>query len=166
MELQLHETDGVRGARHLASCPVIVVVGRGPSLGAADYAALTIKETAAIPAEAMSGGAFRHGPLELSESDLGVVVLAPAGATADLGAGIAREVAALGRPTWLLADAAPTSRSDDPAALPVTAVPDLPEPLAQLACAVPLRVAAAELTRSAGRLAGVTVVATKVTDRE
>jgi len=114
MELQLHETDGVRGARHLASCPVIVVVGRGPSLGAADYAALTIKETAAIPAEAMSGGAFRHGPLELTESDLGFVVLAPAGATADLGAGIAREVAALGRPTWLLADAARTSRSDDP----------------------------------------------------
>lgn len=166
MELQLHETDGTRGAQHLACCPAIVVVGRGPSLGAADYAALTIKETAAIPAEAMSGGAFRHGPLELTESDLGFVVLAPAGATADLGATIAREVASRGRPTWLLADAAQASRSDSPATLLVTVVPDLPEPLAQLACAVPLQLAAAELARAAGRHAGVTLVATKVTDRE
>ena len=66
MDLQLHATDGARGARHLAGSRALVVVGRGPGLGAADYAALTIKESAAIPAESLSGGAFRHGPLELS----------------------------------------------------------------------------------------------------
>ncbi|MFH1475097.1 MAG: SIS domain-containing protein [Chloroflexota bacterium] len=166
MELQLHETDGTRGARHLAGCPAIVVVGRGPSLGAADYAALTIKETAAIPAEAMSGGAFRHGPLELTASEVGLIVLAPAGSTARLAAAMAREVAARGGRTWLLTEAALAHTPGDPDELQTTIVPDLPESLAQLACAVPLQLAAAELARGAGRNAGVTLVATKVTDRE
>lgn len=166
MDLQLHATDGVRGARHVAGSRALVVVGRGPGLGAADYAALTIKETAAIPAESLSGGAFRHGPLELAMADVGFIVLAPGGTTASLAAGIAREVAARGSRTWLLADAAFADLPGDPPELMTTAVPDLPEPLAQLGCAVPLQQAADELARVAGRHAGVTVVATKVTDRE
>jgi glucosamine--fructose-6-phosphate aminotransferase (isomerizing) len=166
MDLQLHDAEGARGARHLAGSRALVIVGRGPGLGAADYAALTIKETAAIPAESMAGGAFRHGPLELTTGDVGFVILAPSGATADLAAGTAREIAARGSRTWLLADAALAHMPDDPATLLGTVVPDLSEPLAQLACAVPLQQAADELARAAGRRAGVTVVATKVTDRE
>jgi glucosamine--fructose-6-phosphate aminotransferase (isomerizing) len=166
MDLQLHATDGVRGARHLAGSRALVVVGRGPGLGAADYAALTIKESAAIPAESLIGGAFRHGPLELATADVGFVVLAPAGATASLAAGIAREVAARGSRTWLLADAPQAGAPGDPASLLCTTLPDLPEPLAQLSCAVPLQQAADELARAAGRRAGVTIVATKVTDVE
>jgi glucosamine--fructose-6-phosphate aminotransferase (isomerizing) len=166
MDLQLHATDGARGARHLAGSRALVVVGRGPGLGAADYAALTIKEAAAIPAESLSGGAFRHGPLELADTEVGFVVLAPRGATASLAAGIAREVAARGSRTWLLAEAALAHAPNDPAALMGTVIPDLPEALAQLACAVPLQQAAGELARAAGRRAGVTVVATKVTDIE
>ncbi len=93
-------------------------------------------------------------------------MLAPRGATASLAAGIAREVAARGSRTWLLADATLAHAPDDPAALMGTVIPDLPEALAQLACAVPLQQAAGELARAAGRRAGVTVVATKVTDIE
>ena len=166
MELQLHETEGVRAARHLTGCRGLVIVGRGPGLGAADYAALTIKETAAVPAESMSGGAFRHGPLELTTAEVGFVVLAPAGGTAHLAAAVAREVAALGRPTWLMAPAELAHEPGAPPELLCTTIPDLPEPLAQLTCAVPLQQAADELARAAGRHAGVTVVATKVTDRE
>jgi glutamine---fructose-6-phosphate transaminase (isomerizing) len=166
MDLQLHDGEGTAGARHLAESRAIVVVGRGPGLGAADYAALTIKEAAAIPAESLAGGAFRHGPMELSTIDVGFVVLAPAGATASLAAAAAREVAARGSRTWLLTEAALAQAPDDPAALRVTVLPDLPESLAQLACAVPLQQAADEFARAAGRRAGVTVVATKVTDRE
>ncbi len=166
MDLQLHEDSGTRAARHLAGCRAILVVGRGPALGAADYAALTIKETAAIPAESMSGGAFRHGPLELAAADAGFVVIAPAGPTAAIAAGVAREVAALGRPTWLLASAGLAGAPDDPPTLLSAGIPDLHEALAPLTCAVPLQQAAQELARAAGRQAGVTVLATKVTDRE
>jgi glutamine---fructose-6-phosphate transaminase (isomerizing) len=166
MDLQLHDAEGVLGARHLADSRALVVVGRGPGLGAADYAALTIKETAAIPAESLAGGAFRHGPMELSTIDVGFIFLAPAGPTAGLAAAAAREVAARGSRTWLLADSALAHAPDDPAALRCTILPEVPEPLAQLACAVPLQQAADELARAVGRRAGVTVVATKVTDRE
>ncbi len=166
MDLQLHEDAGTRAARHLAGCRAILIIGRGPALAAADYAALTIKETAAIPAESMTGGAFRHGPLELATTDAGFVVLAPAGATVHLAAGIAREVAARGRPTWLVGSASVASTPDDPPALLSTSIPDLPEALAPLTCAVPLQQAAEEFARAAGRQAGATVMATKVTDRE
>jgi glucosamine--fructose-6-phosphate aminotransferase (isomerizing) len=168
MEIQLHETEGVRAARHLAGGRGrgLVIVGRGPGLGAADYGALTIKEAAAVPAEAMSGGAFRHGPLELASADVGFVVLAPAGRTAHLAAAVAREVAGRGRPTWLIASADLAHQQGDPPELLGTPIPDLPEALAQLTCAVPLQQAAGELARAAGREAGVTIVATKVTDRE
>jgi fructoselysine-6-P-deglycase FrlB-like protein len=168
MEILLHETVGVRAARHLAGGRGrgLVIVGRGPGLGAADYGALTIKEAAAVPAEAMSGGAFRHGPLELASADVGFVVLAPAGRTAHLAAAVAREVAGRGRPTWLIASADLAHQQGDPPELLGTPIPDLPEALAQLTCAVPLQQAAGELARAAGREAGVTIVATKVTDRE
>jgi glucosamine--fructose-6-phosphate aminotransferase (isomerizing) len=166
MEIQLHETEGVRAARHLAGRRGLVIVGRGPGLGAADYGALTIKEAAAVPAEAMSGGAFRHGPLELASADVGFVVLAPAGRTAHLAAAVAREVAGRGRPTWLIASADLAHEQGDPPELLGTPIPDLPEALAQLTCAVPLQQAAGELARAAGRDAGVTIVATKVTDHE
>jgi len=148
----------------LAGCAALVMVGRGPSLGSAEYAALTTKECTAQPAEAMSGGAFRHGPLELAGPATGVVVLAPAGRTAALGAALAAEAAALGSPTWLLGGEEATRRAS--ARLLVTGLPALPETLGALVTIVPLQLAAAELARAAGREPGITRIATKVTDRE
>lgn len=152
-------------AAHLAGATSLVVLGRGPSYASALYAGLTIKECSAIPAEPLSGGAFRHGPLELAGPRTGIVVLAPAGPTEALGAGIAGETADLGSPTWLL-----TERPEDPAPRPnllVTRIPGgLPETLGALATIVPVQLAAAALARAAGREPGVTRIATKVTDRE
>ncbi len=68
----------------MTGCSALVVVGRGPALSAADYGALILKETAAIAAECLAGGSFRHGPLEVAGAAVGVVVLAPTGPTSGL----------------------------------------------------------------------------------
>ena len=54
----------------------LYIVGRGASLAAAQCGALILKEAAKWPAEAMSGGQFRHGPLELADDRLTVIILA------------------------------------------------------------------------------------------
>jgi glucosamine--fructose-6-phosphate aminotransferase (isomerizing) len=166
-ELVADEHLGPRAAVHLGGARALLIVARGPALGAAAYGALTVKEAAALPAEAMSGGAFRHGPLELTGADAGLIVLAPPGRTADLLVGVARETALRGCPTWLITDAAHAAAVDGAPSLLISAVaPDLPESLAPLALAVPLQLAAEALAIRMGRTAGTTTVATKVTDRE
>lgn len=158
---------GPRVAAHLRAASALIVIGRGPALSTAAYGGLTIKEAATIPIEAMSGGAFRHGPVELIESGIGLIALAPAGRTTRLILGIAQETAARGRPVWLITDSAHAAGLDGPPTLLVSPVaPDLPEALAPLALAVPVQLATEALARLAGRRAGVTSVATKVTDRE
>jgi glucosamine--fructose-6-phosphate aminotransferase (isomerizing) len=51
-------------------------LARGASLAGASCGALILKEAAKWPAEAMSSGQFRHGPLELADSRMTAVVLA------------------------------------------------------------------------------------------
>jgi glucosamine--fructose-6-phosphate aminotransferase (isomerizing) len=164
MEALVAGSSAPVAANLLAGCASLMIVGRGPSLGAGQYAALTTKECTARPVEAMTGGAFRHGPLELGGPATGIVVLAPTGPTANLGVALALETAALGSPTWLL-----TGPARAPGTTPnllVTVLPDLPEPLAALAAVVPLQLMAAELALRGGREPGTTRIATKVTDRE
>mgnify|MGYP003336748284 FL=1 len=163
MEALAASGAGEAGAAFLGDCPGMIVIGRGPALGAAHYAALTTKESAARSVEAMTGGAFRHGPLELVGATTGVVVIAPDGPTTTLGAALARETAGLGSPTWLIGG--PADGTGAPRLL-VTPLPELPEALAALAAVVPLQVAAAGYARAAGREPGMTRIATKVTDRE
>jgi glucosamine--fructose-6-phosphate aminotransferase (isomerizing) len=54
----------------------LYLLGRGASLAGANCGALILKEAAKWPAEAMSGGQFRHGPLELADSRMTALVLA------------------------------------------------------------------------------------------
>jgi len=161
------EAIGPLAAQHLGGARSLMIVGRGPALGSTAYGALTIKEAAAIPAEGMTGGAFRHGPVELTEGEAGVVVLAPAGRTTDLLVGIAHETAGRCSPTWLITDPTHAAGLDGRCSLLTSAVlPSLPEELAPLPLAVPLQLVADALARQVGRRAGVTTIATKVTDRE
>ncbi len=53
------------------------VLGRGPTLGIAQEAALKFKETCAIHAEAFSIAEVAHGPMELIDEGFPVLVLAP-----------------------------------------------------------------------------------------
>ncbi len=152
--------------RRMAGCRAVVFVGRGPGLGAAAYAALTSKESAAIPTEALAGGAFRHGPMELAGPGAGIVVVAPDGPTSGLATSLAVETAELGSPTWLIGGGVADAGVALPDGLHHTPLAPLPEALAALAAVVPLQHLAAGLARFVGREPGRTLVASKVTDRE
>lgn len=149
----------------LGTCAGLVVVARGPALAAADYGALILKETTAMPVECLAGGSFRHGPFELIGPGVGVIVLAPRGLTRELGVGLAQETAALGSPTWLISD--DSGPLPEPAGrLSVTALPQVSEVWSALTLGVPLQRLAACLARTRGREPGVLLRSLKVTDRE
>ncbi len=149
----------------LGACTALMVVGRGPALAAADYGALILKETAALPAEAFAGGSFRHGPLEVAGPDVGVVVLAPSGPTRDLCTRLAADTAALGSPTWLITDDGSPSPNTTHRSW-VTTLPAVDEALSPLTMSVPIQRLAAGLARGRGRTPGILLRSQKVTDRE
>jgi glucosamine--fructose-6-phosphate aminotransferase (isomerizing) len=63
--------DGLSKAASLAA------IGRGPTLAIAREAALKLKETCNIYAEAFSGAEFQHGPITLSSPHYPVLVFVP-----------------------------------------------------------------------------------------
>ena len=152
-------------AARMADCVSLSLVGRGPSAIAAGYGALILKESVAMPCEAFSGGSFRHGPLETAGPALGVVVLAPSGQTHELGIRLALDTSQLGSPTWLI--------GDESAALPpstdrlrVTTLPAVDEALAPILSSVLIQRLAAALARQRGRVPGILLRSSKVTETE
>ncbi|MBW4793132.1 SIS domain-containing protein [Pseudomonas tolaasii] len=63
----------------LATADKMIVVGRGAALPIAQEAALKLKETSGIQAEAFSSAEVRHGPMEIIEEGYPVLVFAPSG---------------------------------------------------------------------------------------
>lgn len=66
----------VRALDALASSRNIMVVGRGPGLAIAQEAALKLKETSALQAEAFSGAEIQHGPMALIEEGYPLLIFA------------------------------------------------------------------------------------------
>jgi len=62
----------------------VEIIARGTSLATAQQAALNIKETDKIASEAISGGQFRHGPIELVTKDFCSICLASDDETREL----------------------------------------------------------------------------------
>ncbi len=63
----------------LHSVERMIVIGRGLGLAVAQEAALKLKETSGIQAEAFSSAEVRHGPMELIDRDYPLLVFAPRG---------------------------------------------------------------------------------------
>ena len=63
----------------LADVSQMIVIGRGAGLAIAQEAALKLKETSGIQAEAFSSAEVRHGPMELIGRDYPLLVFAPRG---------------------------------------------------------------------------------------
>ncbi len=61
----------------LAKATSLVAIGRGPTLAIAREAALKLKETCALHAEAFSSAEFRHGPIALVSSTYPLLVFTP-----------------------------------------------------------------------------------------
>jgi glutamine---fructose-6-phosphate transaminase (isomerizing) len=66
----------------LTAATASIAIGRGPTLAIAREAALKLKETCALHAEAFSSAEFRHGPIALVSGALPVLMLAPTDASA------------------------------------------------------------------------------------
>ena len=98
----------------LAQTRSLVLVGRGPSLAAANAGALTIKEAAKTHAEALGAGAFRHGPVELAGPELTVAVLAGDPEAAVLNQALAQDVASYGSPVLWVGELVPPGVSPLP----------------------------------------------------
>jgi glutamine---fructose-6-phosphate transaminase (isomerizing) len=88
------KVDWSAGLRPLAAASSLIAIGRGPTLAIAREAALKLKETCALPAEAFSSAEFRHGPIALVSATYPVMVFAP---TDQSRAGLLELVADLGR---------------------------------------------------------------------
>jgi glutamine---fructose-6-phosphate transaminase (isomerizing) len=82
-----------------------ILLGRGASLATATAGALILKESAKLNAEGMSAGQFRHGPLELADPRLSLLVFNGEGAGQALNARLVDDLGKYGaRPHLIGAD--------------------------------------------------------------
>ncbi|HEV3424398.1 MAG TPA: SIS domain-containing protein [Paraburkholderia sp.] len=71
--------DWTKAVDELRGVERMIVIGRGLGLAIAQEAALKLKETSGIQAEAFSSAEVRHGPMELIDRDYPLLVFAPRG---------------------------------------------------------------------------------------
>ena len=74
----------------------VTFIGRGASYSSAAMAALVTAEAAKAPTQALSGGQFRHGPLELVRDGFRAVLFMGDGATRGLNSKTAADIEAFG----------------------------------------------------------------------
>ena len=109
----------------LKTANTMYVVGRGGGFGAAREAALKLKETCGLHAEAFSTAEVRHGPMALVKTDFPVLMLAQSDVTRDDAEDLASTFAARGAKVML------SGRADDQRvlSLPTTAGHPTLEPI-------------------------------------
>jgi glucosamine--fructose-6-phosphate aminotransferase (isomerizing) len=82
------------------SCEHLTLIGRGPSLATAHEGALILKEAGHRTCEAISGGHFRHGPIELVSERFGYILFPgavfPGRRTRDLMLSLGRDISGYG----------------------------------------------------------------------
>ena len=144
-------------APHLEGVRAVYYAGRGPSLAAACSAGLITKESAHLPSEGMSSAAFRHGPMEMLDAAVFLLVLEGAGRTRSLNASLVADVRAAGARAFLAGAGAaePAFRLPD--------LGDLARPVLEL---LPVEMITLALGALHGREAGRFERATKVTSTE
>ena len=106
----------------LAPARNIMVVGRGISFPIALEAALKLKETSALQAEAFSGAEIKHGPMALIEDGYPLLIFATRGPTQAGLVQLASEMRGRGARVLL---AAPADVAERDLTLPLAATPDL-----------------------------------------
>jgi glucosamine--fructose-6-phosphate aminotransferase (isomerizing) len=130
---------------HLAAARSLFVVGRGPGLAIAGEAAIKLKETCGLHAEALSAAELMHGPLTLAAPDFPVMMFSQNDPSLALLAELARTLAARSVP---VVAAGPASSSGT---LPLPGIAGLhpfAEPIALIQSFYPL---AEAIARARGR---------------
>lgn len=98
---QAFECDWSPLVEHLKGARGLYVIGRGPGLGVAQEAALKLKETCRIHAEAFSSAEVRHGPMELVGPDFPLLLFRQSDESAEGVEQLARDVIARGAPVFV-----------------------------------------------------------------
>lgn len=120
--------DWSKAVDELRGIERMIVIGRGLGLAIAQEAALKLKETSGIQAEAFSSAEVRHGPMELIDRDYPLLVFAPRGPEQAGLRQLARDMAARGARVLLAAPdevpeaSLPLVATDHPALDPIAAV--------------------------------------------
>jgi glucosamine--fructose-6-phosphate aminotransferase (isomerizing) len=158
-----HRAPEARAAADtLGGAGSITFVARGPSLAAARQAALTFQEGAHAHTCALSGGAFRHGPMEMIGPESAAVFFADASPAGDLLRTMAAETASLGARVVLLSARPAEERSG----MTVLQVP-CPDPmLFPLACSIAQELMLDQMARARGLVTGEFRRSGKVTTAE
>lgn len=99
----------------------LMSIGRGPTLAVAREAALKLKETCGIHAEAFSGAEFQHGPIALVGRDYPTILFMPTDAAAEGLRALASNLIRKGAAVFMTG-----SDANAPSALP-TLAPDQPD---------------------------------------
>ena len=118
----------------------IYFLGRGPSYASALEGALLVGETAKEPAVGMAAGNFRHGPVEIVDSNFRGVVFAARGKTRALNIALARELERFGGRVRVIGQT-----GEDSGGLAMIGLPELTERIAPLVDIVPVQLAALRL---------------------
>lgn len=143
--------------RLLQHASQMFLVGRGTSLSTTGAGGLIIKEAARFHAEGMSSAAFRHGPLEMVNRELFVLVFKGDERSADLNTRIASEVRALGGKSELVSEDSPIT------ALRIPQAGDLFRPIMEM---LPVQMITLALAAQKGLEAGSFLHISKVTSIE
>lgn len=140
--------DGVRA---------VYYVGRGPSLGTVYSAGLITKESTHRPSEGLSSAAFRHGPMEMLDDGVFVMVFAGEDRTRALNESLVADTRAAGARAFLVAEDA------EQPALRLPAVSSLARPVVEM---LPVEMLTLAIPALDGREAGTFHVGGKVTTAE
>jgi glucosamine--fructose-6-phosphate aminotransferase (isomerizing) len=106
----------------LADAASLVTIGRGPTLAIAREAALKLKETCNLHAEAFSGAEFLHGPVALASSRYPIVMFMPTDQAANGMRQLAGSLAGMGTALYVAETGAATAGTQLP-----TLAPEQPE---------------------------------------
>lgn len=115
----------------------IMFMGRGASYGSAAMAALVTAEAAKASTMALSGGQFRHGPLELVREGFRAVMFMGHGQTRELNRKTAADIAAFGGRTLIIEPE--DARTDSSAAILPFPLPSVAEGLLPVLEIIPIQ---------------------------
>lgn len=152
-----------KAADQLADAKAIHCVGRGPALAAVKQAALTFMEGCKVSVTPLTGGALRHGPLELADSDYRCLVFAPQGSPVELLRKVSVEIAEKGGRVVVMTDADITLPGDRSC---VIRVPNHGEDLFSLSVATAQEWLLEAIARRRGIVPGIFRHGQKVTSSE
>lgn len=116
----------------------VYILGRGTALGAVSEGVLLMHETAKSPAVGMSIAQFRHGPVEVTDSQFRGIVIGTQPETAQLDAALAKDLSRMGgQVRWIGPDS-----EDSQAASLIRWPDDMPTRFASALETIPLQLAA------------------------